>query len=207
MYPLALRSTMDATAIQKILRYNSSVFTFKELILLFREPNTKRLKRRLQYYIQTGALYHIRRGIYAKDKNYDRMELGTKIYTPAYVSFETVLFESGIIFQYYKSIFIASYQTRDITCDGQTYTFKQLKRPILVNTSGLIDRGNYFVATKERAFLDTLYLNKNYYFDNLFPLDQKKVFELLPLYNNKRMTNQVIDHFKRINRDGNSHDN
>lgn len=30
-------------------------------------------------------------GIYAKDKNYEKYELATKIFTPSYISFETVL--------------------------------------------------------------------------------------------------------------------
>ena len=29
----------------------------------------------------------------------------------------------------------------------------------------------YYVASKERAFLDILYLNKDYHFDNLSPLN------------------------------------
>jgi len=39
-----------------------------------------------------------RRGIYAKDKNYDRLELANRIYTPSYISLETVLSREGIVF-------------------------------------------------------------------------------------------------------------
>jgi hypothetical protein len=38
------------------------------------------------------------RGIYAKDKDYDKVELAGRIFTPGYVSFETVLVRSGINF-------------------------------------------------------------------------------------------------------------
>ena len=152
--------------------------------------------RRLHYYVQKGLLYSVRRGLYAKNKKYDRKEAATKIFTPSYISFETVLFEAGVIFQLYKSIFVASYQTREVDCDGQSVSFRKIKNEILVHTAGLENRGTYFAATKERAFLDILYLRKGYHFDNLGPLDFKKVFELLPIYNNKRMITVVNQYYK-----------
>lgn len=187
---------MEKKDLLAILRSKSSVLTFKEIFLLSGETNPDLLKRRLHYYVKKGELYSIRKGIYAKDKEYDRLELGTKIFTPAYISFETILFEAGVIFQYYATIFVATYQTKDIICDGQAYTFKKIKDTILVNTTGVENRGNYFAATKERAFLDVLYLNKDYYFDNLSAIDFDKVFELLPLYKNKRMEKKVQEKFK-----------
>ena len=85
-------------SLSKILRLSHSVFMFKELLLRSPEEKSILLKRRLNYYVQKGELYSIRRGLYAKDKNYDRLEVATKIFTPAYVSFETILAEAGIIF-------------------------------------------------------------------------------------------------------------
>jgi hypothetical protein len=132
-------------------------------------------------------LYSVRRGIYAKDKNYDRLELATKIFAPSYVSFETVLLQAGVVFQFYSKTFVATYQTKEIKCDGQIYSFRKIKDVILTNGSGVENKGGYFLATKERAFLDVLYLNMDYYFDNLSPLDLDKVYTLLGIYNNKRM--------------------
>jgi hypothetical protein len=106
------------------------------------------------------------------------------------------LLEAGIIFQYYSTIFVATYQTKDIVCDGQSYSFRKIKNTILTNRAGLENRGNYFAASKERAFLDVLYLNKDYHFDNLSALDFDKVVALLPIYNTKRMVRKVHAHFK-----------
>ncbi len=149
------------------------------------------LRRRIHYYIKNGHLYGIRRGLYAKDKNYNKLELATKIFIPAYVSFETVLAEAGIIFQHYSQIFVASYQTKEINCDGQIFSFKKLKTDILNNNSGIENKGYYPIASKERAFLDVVYLNKDYHFDNLSPLDWDKVFSIMPMYKNKRMAKKV----------------
>jgi hypothetical protein len=38
-----------------------------------------------------------------------------------------IMIRQGIIFQYYGNIFVASYQTKNIVCDGQTYSFKNFK--------------------------------------------------------------------------------
>ena len=192
---------MSKLNILNILRSKSSVFTFKELLLASGEGKPLLLKRRLSYYVKTGELYALRRGLYAKNKDYDRLESATKIFTPSYVSFETVLAQAGIIFQHYKTIFVATYQTKEIVCDNQTISFRKIKDTVLTNSAGVENRGGYFVASKERAFLDMLYLNKDYYFDNLAPLDFKKVFALLPIYNNKRMAQRVQTYVKAFEKD------
>lgn len=195
---------MEKSDILTILRSESSVFTFKDVLLASNEADPELLKSRLHYYVKKGELYHIRRGLYAKNNKYDRLELATKIYTPSYVSFETILAQAGVIFQYYSTIFVASYQTKEITCDGQIYSFKKIKDTILTDNAGLEQRGTYFVASKERAFLDLIYLSKRYHFDNLSPLDFEKVFTLLPMYNNKQMERRVQVYFKRYQADRDS---
>lgn len=190
---------MEKANILSILRKINTVFSFREILLASGETTPNLLKRRLNYYIKKGELYSIRRGFYAKDKNYDKLELATKIYTPAYISFETVLKQAGMIFQYYERIFVASYLTREIIADNQTYQYKKIKNTILINNAGIETKDNYAIASPERAFLDTLYLNKNYYFDNLGPLNWDKVFELLLIYGNKRMEKVVRQIFNNYN--------
>jgi len=187
---------MEKADILSILKSNNTVFSFKEILLASGESNPALLRRRIYSYIKNGQLYGIRRGLYAKDKNYNKFELATKIFIPAYVSFETVLAEAGVIFQHYSQIFVASYQTKEIDCDGQIFSFKKLKTNILNNNSGIENKGFYSIASKERAFLDIVYLNKDYHFDNLSPLDWDKVFSILPLYENKRMTKKVNQYYK-----------
>lgn len=187
---------MGKSDILSILRSDKTVFSFKDILLASSENSPALLKRRLNYYTYHRQLYGIRRGLYAKDKDYNKLELATKIFAPSYVSFETVLLEAGIIFQHYGQIFVASYQTKEIICDGQAYTFKKIKDDILTNNVGVKDKNNYSVATKERAFLDTIYLNKDYHFDNLSPLDWDKTFEMLSIYDNKRMTKNVKEYYK-----------
>ena len=174
-----------------ILKSKKTVFTFKDISLLWGSTDKKSIIAGINYYVSTGDLYRIRRGIYAKDKDYDKIELASRIYTPAYVSFETVLAQAGIIFQYYNRIFVASYLTREINIDAQAYVYRKIKDAVLTDPAGVINQDGSAVATKERAFLDTIYINTDYHFDHLGALDWDKVFDILPLYNNKRMAGKI----------------
>lgn len=190
---------MEKAGILNILRSDNTVFTFKGILLASGETNPSLLRRRLHYYVKKGELYHIRRGIYAKDKNYDKFELAAKIYTPSYIGFETVLARAGVIFQFYSQIFIASYLTREIIVDGQTYSYRKIKDAILTDLAGIETKGNYFIASLERAFLDILYLRRDYHFDNLSPIDWDKVFAILPIYGgNKRMGKKVMEYHRAL---------
>jgi hypothetical protein len=184
-----------------LLRSAQSVFSTREIALLWRESAGATFRKRISYYVKNKKLHAVRRGIYAKGEKYEPLELAVKIMSPSYVSFETVLGKSGVVFQSYKKIFLASYQTRDIKINGQIYSFKKVKNEILLNPVGIRNDASYSIATPERAFLDALYLNKNYHFDNLSPLDQGKVFELLPVYQNKRMSRSVEKLFREFNRE------
>jgi len=189
---------MEETGLSKILRAKNTIFTFKDISLLWKETEANLVRRRINHYVKTGKLYPLRRGIYAKDKNYDRWELATKIYPPSYISFETVLAKAGIIFQYYGQIFVASYLSREITIDNQVYVYRKIKDSILTNNAGIEISNNYSLASPERAFLDIIYLYKEYHFDNLSSLNWEKVFEILPIYQNKKMESRVQKYFKNI---------
>jgi predicted transcriptional regulator of viral defense system len=182
--------------IEVLLRSPKTVFSTKDIALLWGEQGEVNVRVRLSNYVKRGKLIRVHRGIYAKDKNYDRLELATRIYTPSYISFETVLTRAGINFQYYGNIFAASYVTREIEVDGQKISFIRMKDFVLSNTIGIKHTNDIAMAAKERAFLDRIYISKDYHFDHLDVLDWDKVFEILPIYRNKRMDKKVQEYFK-----------
>lgn len=179
-----------------LLRSPRTIFPTKDVALLWSEERENTVSARLNKYVRAGKLIRVRRGLYAKDKNYDKFELATRIYTPSYISFETVLTRAGINFQYYSNIFVASYVSREIDIDGQKITFVRMKNYVLSNTAGIEHKEGCAIATKERAFLDRIYVSKDYHFDRLDPLNWDKIFEILPIYNNKRMIKKVNEYFK-----------
>ncbi len=179
-----------------ILRSPNTVFSTKDVALLWNEDDKSVITDRLKRYVQAEKLIRVRRGLYAKDKNYNRFELATRIYTPSYVSFETVLTREGVSFQYYGNIFVASYINREITIGDQRITFIRMKDYVLSNTLGIESKAGYSIATKERAFLDRIYVSKDYHFDNIASLDWSKVFAIAPIYHNKRLEKKIKEYFK-----------
>ncbi len=183
--------------LEAILRSSLTVFSTKDAALLWGEGKKQTITSRLNKYVRAGKLLRLRRGIYAKDEHYNRFELATKIYTPSYISFETILTRAGINFQYYDTIFVASYVTRDINISGQSFSFIRMKNYVLSNIAGIEHKNGVATATKERAFLDRLYISKDYYFDSLDVLDWNTIFEILPIYCNKRLEKKVQMNFKQ----------
>jgi len=188
---------MKRSYLQALLRKDQTVFSFKDLLLEWAPVKRSTAEARIAYYVKTGALYHIRRGLYGKDKGYSRHELANKIYKPSYISFETVTAQSGMTFQYYSTIFLASYVSRDINCDGQNYSFKKMRNDILADSRGVEIRKEFSIATPERAFLDILYRSKDYYFDNLGSLDWNKVTEILPLYRGGDTLTKKVEKYRQ----------
>ena len=194
---------MGKDHILDIMRSNKTVFTFKDVVLLWGESDVNFVKKKVNRYVKAGKLNAIRRGIYSKDKNYDKYELATKIYTPSYISLETVLGAAGITFQLYSQIFVASYTTKEIECDEQKYSYNKIKDTILTNQAGIESRENYNIASPERAFLDVVYLHKDYHFDNLSAINWEKVDKILPIYGgNKRMAKMVKMYHEAFSAEG-----
>lgn len=174
-----------------------TVFTSMEIAILIEEKNIDNLKSKLAYYVKVGKLIRLRRGIFAKNNDYDKNELAVRVYTPAYISFETVLAREGVIFQYYEKIFIASYLSRNIKVKENKLAYRKLKNEILINRKGLINKGTYFEATKERAFLDMLYLFGDYYCDNFRKMDWNACLDLVLIYKNKSLEKKLNNYFKK----------
>ncbi|MDP2334962.1 MAG: hypothetical protein Q8N05_00640 [Bacteroidota bacterium] len=158
-----------------------------DIAMLTGETNSQSLSKKLNYHVRTGKLQNPRKGVYAKPA-YNMEELACTIYTPSYISLEYVLQKAGIVFQFDSRISVVSYLSRSIEVEDRTYVFRKIKGEILVNTTGIIRQNNQVnIATAERAFLDLLYLNADYYFDNLNPLNKDLVYKILPLYQSKTL--------------------
>jgi len=147
----------------EIYKDSRTVFRINDIALLI-NSNDRLLYQKLNKLVKKGKLLNIRKGVYAKE-GYKPEELACLLYTPTYISLGYVLQRSGIIFQYDNTITNISYLTREIYVNEQIIQYRQMKSETLLNMSGIINKNNINIATPERAFLDTLYLNKFFYFD------------------------------------------
>lgn len=171
-----------------------TVFTLDEISLLFPQIPYDNLRSRIRYFTDVGKLKRLRQGVYAKIE-YNPFELANKLYKPSYISFETVLARGGVVFQYYETIFLATYLTRNVEVDGVSIQYRQIKGDTLTNPEGVEQRESYFIATLERAFLDAVYLYKNYHFDNLGTIDWGKVDKLKKIYNSKAFEGRIEEYY------------
>ena len=159
--------------------------------MLTGEVDFQSLNKKLNYYVRKGKLGNPRKGIYTKP-GYKREELACSIFTPSYISLEYVLQKAGIIFQFDSHITAVSYLNRSVEVEGQSYAFRKIKTVTLVNTSGIIRQPDHInIASPERAFLDLLYLDKDYYFDNTNPLKRDLIMKLLPAYESKALKTRI----------------
>ncbi|MCF8380785.1 MAG: hypothetical protein K9H49_14520 [Bacteroidales bacterium] len=184
-------SNIKNNIVLSVFKDEKTVFRLRDIALLVGEKDFESLNKKLNYYVRTGKLLNPRKGIYAKP-NYSIEEVACVLYTPSYISLEYVLQKEGVIFQFDSRITSVSYLSRNVDVQDKTYIYRKIKGEIMANTKGIsrqISQVN--IATAERAFLDLLYLNKNYYFDNLNPLNKTMVYDLLPIYMSKALNNRV----------------
>lgn len=173
-----------------IYRDQASVYRLKDIAMLVNEPDFASLNAKLNYYVRSGRLLNPRKGIYTKP-GFTAEEIACKLYTPSYLSLQYVLQRSGIIFQYDSAVTSVSYLSRAVDIGGQAFVYRKMKGSVLVNTSGILREKGINIATAERAFLDLCYLDRDFYFDNLHPLNRRMISELLPVYQNAALTKRV----------------
>jgi hypothetical protein len=179
----------------EILNDNRTVYTLPDIAMLVEESNFESINDKINYYVKKNRLNRPRKGIYVKG-DYNPLELACRLYTPSYISLEYVLQQAGIIFQYDSTITAVSYLSRKLSIDNNEYSYRKIKNEIIVDTTGIQQVNNINIATPDRAFLDTLYLNSNCYFDNLRLLNRELVAELLPIYRSKALETRVKKQFK-----------
>lgn len=189
---------MENTSLVELYKSPQTVFTIPDLSLLWKLTDTDLIKSRIHYYVKARKISSPRRGIYAK-QDYDVLELATKMYSPSYISFETVLTKFGVTFQWDTRTTVASFVSRSIEVEKQQIVYHKIKSEILLDLSGVIHMGNYHMASVERAFLDCLYLYGPIHFDNLGPLDWNFCRSIASIYKNKSLV-RAMESYARQNK-------
>lgn len=182
--------------ITKLYASSKTILTTKDIALIWKETNKVNLFSKIKYYAKQGSIIRLTRGVFAKNNKYDIKELATSIYTPSYISFETILREAGIIFQHHDAVFVAGPYPITKKIDGHLIAFRKMKDSILYNGLGIKQENNYSIATPERAFLDTIYLSPKFYFDNLRPVNWEKCNEIVKIYDNKQLIKRLATYQK-----------
>lgn len=179
----------NAITLELLSQSRASVFRVSDVAMITGETNRSRLVQRLRYGVGKGYLVSPCNGIYAKT-DFSVEELACKLYVPSYISLDTVLQKAGVIFQYSSEITMVSYLSRTVGVADKYIRYRKIKNEIIIDMRG-INRGEINEATPERAFLDTLYLNSHYHFDNPSVLDKNVIENLLSIYNSPTLAKRA----------------
>lgn len=183
----------------KLAHSSKTVFTFAEIYAEMDEKISDAYKRRkIDIYQKKWLIHRLTSGLYwLHEREVNPFELVNKMYSPSYISFYSALYYHKIIFQYPEKVFIAGSRTFEKEVMNISYASKRLKEWLLFDLRWIQDTGTFMIASPERAFLDTLYLYWEIYFDNLSWLSWEKIQSLLPMYT-KKLSKTVLLYKEQI---------
>ena len=181
-----------ANRILLLVSSGKTVFTTVELAIFWKIEDKNVLRVIISRAIKKGYLKLIRRGVYElKDKKVNPFELAGKLKKHSYISFETVLAQAGVIFQWHDEIISASDRSLVTENEYGKFLYRKIPERALLNNKGINNKGNYFIASAERALCDKIYKDGLIYFDSLSEIDKEKVVEISKIYHNKRLEKDI----------------
>jgi len=195
---------MNYIKIQKL--RDKPFFTVEDVAVLLSEKE-KSARVLCSRYTKEGIFVRLKNNFYLLNeawRNLDQEELfriSNFLQVPSYISFMTALSCYGITTQVQNNFFesVSLKRTKKINVDGRSFYFYKLNKKLY---SGFIKKDNFFIATKEKAFLDTVYLFSfgKYKIDfsslDIRKLDTKKIKSILKMYPSK--TRKIIERLCKI---------
>ena len=132
--------------ISNLLNSKKTVFSYQDLMILCNISNRNSIKYIAKKLVKNNILINIYSGMFCL-YNYDIYEFVNKIKSPSYISFETVLYKAGLIFQYNpEQFFLASNNSIIKKINKQNelsqdiyIIYKKIKDDILYNPLGIVN--------------------------------------------------------------------
>jgi predicted transcriptional regulator of viral defense system len=183
--------------IETLIYSNKHVVTIDDLALLWQVGDRLRLFELIKYYVRSGKLTRVHKGIYAYGQ-YSPLDLAQKLVPMSYVSLYTTAQMHGLIFQNYQTVFCMSSISKSLEINNQKYEYHKLKQEVFYGPLGIENSGQYSYANKERTICDMLYVYPNICFDNLGGIDAAALKEIASIYNNKRLSRDITRLIKSI---------
>jgi predicted transcriptional regulator of viral defense system len=186
---------MNNTNYELLIKKPTKVFNTNDLALIWGYTSRVKVTDLVSYYCDQGKLFRLRGGLYSTVENPGEYEIAQKGIPPSYISFYTALREHFVVFQWYETIYSASIVNRILEIKDRRYEYRQLKPRVFFNPIGIDEKEGYYIASRERAICDTLYLNPKAYFDNISGVDIEKLKEISKIYKKPLMIAALEDWF------------
>jgi len=144
-------------------------------------------------YVKKGLFIRLKKDFYVMKERWQRdslsdfFQIGNILQVPSYISLMTSLSFYEVTTQVQREFFesVCVKRTVKYEIDGVLFNFYKLKRELYFD---FIKQGDFFIATKEKALLDAIYLFSfgKYTFDlssiDMSKIDLKKIKKLLIKY-------------------------
>jgi predicted transcriptional regulator of viral defense system len=141
------------------------IFSRNDIVKLFPQEPTGQINTQLHRMLVRGDLVGLKRGLYVfSGGNVDEFVLANKLYTPSYVSLESVLNTSGVIPDYASSVTsVTPITSKKFNTLLGSFSYSKLSKNLYFGYSRVLDSQSgiyYDIATPEKALLDFIYIRK-----------------------------------------------
>lgn len=178
-------------SLNNLLKSNKTIFTVNDLQTLLAIDSKAYLKTVIFRLVKMGVLARIVKGVYTTKNTWNKMEFANRLRSPSYVSFESILCQSGVIFQDFSNTITSAYKnTIQKDVNDISYKYYKLETSLLTNPLGIVNTNGITCATPERAVCDRIYLTPDYYFDNIDTVNKELLVQVSKIYN-KRVQKEV----------------
>jgi len=152
----------------------------------------------LQRYKKKNLVLNPKKGYYFfKDYPPSVYGLAYRLYSPSYISMETVLSKNGVIPEtIYPIVSVTPKPTRNFVCQKREYRYHKIKQEAF---TGYYKKENYLIAETEKAVVDYLYfvalgqkkINSRI---NLRKINKKKLVAYGKTFKNKKLSSLIEEY-------------
>jgi len=183
----------------KLLQSGKNIFTTDDLSSIWGQNKRSDTVLSADWYVRTGKLHRIRRGVYAINRNdLEPFVLANKLFAPSYVSGFTILIKHGLSFQVSHAVHSVALKTREVQIDNVDFVYHAIKPSVFYNDTGIVCDGSVTEASLERAIADTIYLSGGKFefedYRYMKRVDWRKLQKIGRIYGKK----SVIENIKKL---------
>ncbi|MFH1899523.1 MAG: hypothetical protein ABIJ82_03620 [Patescibacteria group bacterium] len=189
----------NLNALQELQKYKKDFYTVRDLQNIFNVP-VKSLRVQLSRWCKRGVFIRLTKGIYTPYNTDIKVDkVANQIYYPSYLSFESALSYYGILSQIpYTLTFATQKKSKKLVLKDTQIEYTQLANRLFF---GYILENGIYLATPEKALMDTIYLvskgNRTLNIDELYlkNIDKEKFKEISLKFpkNTKDMATRIIE--------------
>ena len=177
------------------IKMKKNIFSKEEAQIVAFDTPPSTLKLQLHQWVKAGDLINLKRGLYAfSNTRVDKVDVAQRLYPPNYISLEYALNLYGLIPDVPFSITLVTPKvTRKFNTPYGQFVYRKIKKEAFFGYSP-----ETFIAEKEKALLDYLYLNGRYFvpqidfwrelrLQNLADIDFIKAFEYAEKFGSRKL--------------------